>query len=187
MHSRIEVIQKLIDDNGYKSYLEIGYGSGECFEAIRCKHKICVDPHISAPNVKKMTSDYFFSDPGEIFDIVFIDGLHHASQVRKDIINASICLSNNGSIVLHDINPATKESQEVPCRASIWNGDVWRAWVGIQTKYRSEQWKEVIDISSYKFDHGLGIIKPKGFIFDGKFEDNYMRYEQFDQNRDKWL
>lgn len=62
------------------------------------------------------------------FDLIFIDGLHTAEQVKKDFENALGILSPNGFIVLHDCSPEKEEHAMVPRRAERghWNGDVYR-------------------------------------------------------------
>ena len=60
-----------------------------------------------------MTSNRFFSqlDQEKIlyknirFDVIFIEGLHLAEQVDRDISNALRYLKDDGFIVLHDCNP----------------------------------------------------------------------------------
>ena len=72
---KIEIINKLISEKGYMSYLEIGVGKKRvCFKQIVCFQKASVDPDAKA--TFKMTSDAFFEANKEKFDIIFIDGLH---------------------------------------------------------------------------------------------------------------
>lgn len=65
----------------YKSYLEIGCDQNQTFGKIEhlFNQAICVDP--SKGGTIRMTSDDFFAQNIEKFDIVFIDGLHEAHQV----------------------------------------------------------------------------------------------------------
>ena len=49
-----------------------------------------------------MTSDEYFSKFKDKFDIIFIDGLHHYEQVKKDIFNSLEILNSNGIILMHD-------------------------------------------------------------------------------------
>jgi hypothetical protein len=62
------------------------------------------------------------------FDLIFIDGLHTAEQVKKDFENALKILSPDGFIVLHDCNPEKEEHTIVPrpTERGHWNGDVWK-------------------------------------------------------------
>ena len=127
---RWDIINQLIKDNGYQSYLEIGvYNKAWNFDKIKCKKKVGVDPNKSVGATFALTSDDFFAQNKEKFDIIFIDGLHHNEQVQSDIHNSLNSLNENGSIVVHDCNPTTKEMQQVPRIQGEWTGDVWRAWV----------------------------------------------------------
>lgn len=185
-----QLIQQLIDDNGYQSYLEIGYGTGVNFNAINVKNKIAVDPETEEADIitfvkrgiERYTSDEYFAqlDGRKKFDIVFVDGLHHAYQVERDIINSMKHLKKGGVIVVHDINPDTIEMQEIPRRQRIWTGDVWRAWVGFKIKY--PQIAETCTTLMYDFGIGLlpytkEIIEPGfstdmlvDYFFDNKIE-----------------
>ena len=69
-----------------------------------------------------------------MFDIIFIDGLHHYEQVKKDIINSLNCIEENGVIILHDCIPKSYLEQAVPRSQHLWTGDVWKAFVEIRTK-----------------------------------------------------
>lgn len=42
---RWDIINKLIEENDYKSYLEIGYYKGWSFDRVKCLSKMAVDPH----------------------------------------------------------------------------------------------------------------------------------------------
>ena len=126
MESRIDIINFLSNRFDYKSYLEIGLRHPwECFDHINCELKDSVDPGYETDNniaKYKYTSDSFFSmldnslldKPNDYkWDIIFIDGLHTADQVERDIINSLNHLSDNGSIVLHDCNPPTEYHAEL--------------------------------------------------------------------------
>ncbi|MBU3714293.1 MAG: class I SAM-dependent methyltransferase, partial [Ferruginibacter sp.] len=134
---RYHIINYLISKYDLKSYLEIGVLKGDNIRKIIAPKKDGVDPgserHV-APEVNyRMTSDDFFKiinkQPEVKYDIVFIDGLHHADQVRKDIYNSLLHLSPGGFIILHDCNPVSYDSQLVPRKTIVWNGDPWKAYV----------------------------------------------------------
>ncbi|MFH1666491.1 MAG: class I SAM-dependent methyltransferase, partial [Elusimicrobiota bacterium] len=83
---RFEIINRFIKKYKYKRYLEIGVDEGLAFKKIKIKHKAGVDPSVDTDY--RMTSDEFFAQSSENYDIIFIDGLHHSSQADKDIQNA---------------------------------------------------------------------------------------------------
>ena len=65
----------LIKKFNYTKYLEIGIAGGECFRFIEAAYKVSVDPaedrYAHANPTFKMTSDDFFKQNHEIFDIIF--------------------------------------------------------------------------------------------------------------------
>ena len=114
------------------------------------KKKIGVDP-VSGGNLR-MTSDHFFKENKEKFDLIFIDGLHVYEQVIKDIFNSINILKENGIILVHDCLPR-KLWYQTPTRMSdTWNGDVWKAIVECRTV-------EYIDTYTCLADEGIGVIK----------------------------
>lgn len=179
--TKADIINGLIRRIGLKRYLEIGYDQGHNFRQIVCGEKVTVDPDPKSecPELIRMTSDEYFSllSKRELFDMVFIDGLHHADQVRRDIIHASEHLTEHGVIVLHDMCPPSKEAQLVPRQTKVWTGDCWRAMVGFRKKY-----PEVLSWV-HNHDYGVGVIVPNGKKFSGKFEDKTTTYEEFNANR----
>jgi predicted O-methyltransferase YrrM len=129
MLDRTLLINKLINENGYKRYLEIGVGSGMNFNQVECKKKFSVDPNGNAYYTG--TSDKFFEQNNVPFDIVFVDGLHLAYQAEKDTLNSLKVLRPGGVIVIHDCLPA-KEERQFPERVTKnWQGDVWKAIVSL--------------------------------------------------------
>ena len=102
------------------TYLEIGVRNpADNYNHISADIKYSVDPGVEFeenPVDFKVTSDDFFEklDNNEVlnagikFDVIFIDGLHHAEQVNKDIINSMKYIKDDGFIILHDCNPPTE-------------------------------------------------------------------------------
>ena len=154
--TRTETINRLIQENGYQSYLEIGLGDGRNFRNVKCEFKIGVDPAFETKSpIYSVTSDDFFKDCEDHFDkfdLIFIDGLHHAEQVQKDIVNAWNCLNKGGAILIHDIKPHDEAMTIVPRAQKIWTGDVFRAWHGFKETYPKIN-TEYIDET-----YGLGLI-----------------------------
>lgn len=178
--NRIEIINSLIKKNGYKSYLEIGVRTGECFAAINCGIKVGVDPDASSKATHYMTSDQFFTGTPDKFDIIFIDGLHHADQVEKDIDNALKCLAEGGTIVMHDCLPTSKRMQEIPLEEqNEWTGNVWLAYLFFRCT------KSNLEMCVVDTDWGCGIIRRGSqttVVIDHK-----PTYEEFEQNKQEWM
>ena len=86
---RTDIIQSLIDKVGAENYLEVGVSAGENFRDIKCKNKVGVDPEPSTPATIHIDSDSFFKDNKRTFDVIFIDGLHHADQVYSCLLYTS--------------------------------------------------------------------------------------------------
>ena len=153
--TRTEIIQSLIDKVGGKKYLEIGMGPGKNFADITCDHKVCVDPTPTVPVTFSLTSDAFFEQNKDTYDVIFIDGLHWSEQVYKDIINSLNVLNDGGYIICHDMNPHDEFIQRYPQpkAESEWTGDCWKAWVRLRSE-RDDLNMRVVDT-----DYGCGIIK----------------------------
>lgn len=142
MKHHSELIQHLIRLRNLESYLEIGtFNRDHNFNKIKCMMKLCVDPDPNAKADYIGTSDKFFEEFKEKgfakntlpvkhifkFDLIFIDGLHHADQVKKDFENALSVLSDRGFIVMHDCNPPTEITTVVPRgNQREWCGDVYK-------------------------------------------------------------
>jgi hypothetical protein len=194
---RCDVINFLIENVKKENtiYLEIGVRDPtENFDKINSNIKYSVDPgieFIENPVDFKLTSDDFFSKlkSGDVlkrnikFDIIFIDGLHLADQVERDIKNALNFISDDGFIVLHDCNPPTefhaRESYYfINSPASgLWNGTTWKAFF----KYRKEKdfFSCCIDT-----DWGIGIIsKNKNIGNHSLVENPYFEFSVFNKNR----
>lgn len=146
---RYEIINDIISLKNYKSYLEIGCFNDENFNKINLDNKIGVDP-VSGGNVRK-TSDDYFNNCKNFFDIIFIDGLHHYEQVKKDILNSLKVLNPGGVILVHDCLPNKARDQMVPRSHEKWNGDVWKSIVEIRTRMN-------IDTYVCFADEGIGLI-----------------------------
>jgi SAM-dependent methyltransferase len=192
--NRIDVLQKIIDTNGYKSYLEIGCASGTTILNLKNLDRVfAVDPKLRYPMsvyrysqlrddeaIFEMTSDDFFEQFKEKVDLVFIDGAHYFEQAVKDIENSLWHLNDGGVIVLHDCNPPHKAAaieaksfEDAAAKAAFgWNGE----WCG-------DVWKVAVMYPQIKVldcDYGIGLLKkiapvghiqPPAWILNLKYED----------------
>ena len=174
--NRQNIIQALINKINAKSYLEIGLGVGHVFRGIKCDKKYGVDPQFNnyvyergtkcdIEPTHKMTSDEFFEQNLEKFDVIFIDGMHEATYTERDINNAVKCLSDGGYIVCHDMSPMNEKHQIVPRVHDIWNGDCWKAWVKIRASNPN------LNMYVIDHDHGCGVIQ-KGSQEENHWKDN---------------
>ena len=177
---RYEIIQETIYRKKYKNYLEIGCDNDQLFSKINIEKKIGIDP-VSGGTIRD-TSDNFFKKNIIKFDVVFIDGLHEYSQVKKDIENSLNNLNDNGIIFLHDCMPKSYLHQAVPRAKGSWNGDVWKNIVEIRT--RTE-----LDTYVICADQGIGMIlkRPNRNLLNLniknfknlKYKDYYYNYKSY--------
>lgn len=153
---RTQLLNYLVREHGYTRYLEIGVRNPrDNFDHVKVEQKQGVDP--ASNTTFRMTSDAFFAQlpEGERFDLVFVDGLHLAEQVEKDVANSLRHLAPGGTIVLHDCNPPTERAQvENYVEGTKWNGTVWKAIAALRGT-RRDLFVGVIDM-----DEGCGVVRP---------------------------
>jgi hypothetical protein len=125
---RWDIINRLIDELGYESYLEIGVRRGACLGKVKAKSKVGVDPRSPVEGVLKMTSDAFFEQNESTFDIIFVDGDHRWPQALQDVLNSLEVLNPGGVIVMHDCKAPVKKHATSKHTTGLWNGTVWRAF-----------------------------------------------------------
>lgn len=128
LKTHTELLNYLATKYNLKSYLEVGVQSPDNnLNKIKCEYKVGVDPDVTSKQVFRCTSDeYFDSAHKESFDLIFIDGLHHADQVKRDFENSLRCLNNGGFIVIHDTLPENEEGTIVPRQTKVWWGSVYQ-------------------------------------------------------------
>ena len=175
---RWDIINNLIENNGYTRYLEIGVRNKGNFPKIKAKVKHGIDP-VGNPTYK-MTSDEFFrtQGKGKFYDIILVDGLHHYKQALRDIYNSLEHLNEDGTIVVHDCNPQTKKAQQVPRVQKLWNGDVWKAFVFLRCT------NPLLKMHVIDTDHGCGIIqKGKQSIYLDAELNKCLTWKYFNKHR----
>ncbi len=152
---RGEILNRIAKVIDAKDYLEIGVQLGWTFSVIEVENMVGVDPDETTPATVHTTSDAYFADlPDDVlFDLIFVDGLHRAPQVIKDVHNAMRHLKPGGVIVCHDCNPPTEESASIVSKGTTWCGDVWEGWLELRRQLDAEMY--VVDT-----DLGCGVIRP---------------------------
>jgi hypothetical protein len=213
---RYDIINYLIRKYGYTKYLEIGVEDGESLSQVNCPSITSVDPNANINVTHRMTSDQFFSTmsssaTASSFDIIFIDGLHVADQVERDITNSLRHLSPNGTIVVHDVNPPSEwhqrdyaEALKNGCRQ--WNGTVWKAFLTFRARKDLltytintdwgcgiiQRYQPTGDVTSAK-GVAKGVTSAKAYKMAPKFYApiiigaGEMTYANLDQNRQRWF
>lgn len=108
------IIFDIVKYTNCKKYLELGVLFGDNISPIAniVNKAIGVD---SSDNRKYhnfdfhlTTTDEFFKNNKETFDIIFIDADHSYESVKKDLENALLILNKHGIILLHDTDPMTE-------------------------------------------------------------------------------
>ena len=189
---RYDLINYIAEQYDSNDYLEIGVNDGSCIRKIRIPNKDGVDPSPNSelgfgepvPEINyQVTSDYFFDNYAyKKYDVIFIDGLHHAEQVDVDIQNSLKYLNDGGFILLHDCNPPEYEIQLVPRQTGIWNGDVWKSIVKLRCTDPS------LKINVIDTDWGVGLIKKgNSDIYTKASLEECLEWNYFDKNRDEVL
>ena len=151
--TRTEILNYLIKQNNFKSYLEIGVQNEDSnFNLINCQLKMGVDPN----GCTSFTgySDEFFNINKFSFDLVFIDGDHREAQVTRDINNSLRALNKNGIIVLHDSLPVSEEHQSEEHQVGkIWAGTVWKSLARLRIE------RDDLDLKIVNTDWGCSILR----------------------------
>lgn len=188
--NRAVLINELIKANNYSSYLEIGVHNGSNLNNVECVYKRGVDPNLitgyySSLNHRMFqgTSNDFFAQTKETFDIVFIDGHHGQDQFILDIDNSLEILNPGGTIVCHDLLPTQELHQVYPQtndKTLPWTGDVWKGWVKLRRE-RMALKMVVIDT-----DWGCGLIQ-RGSQKTINVKDEELTWSNFRVRKKKWL
>ncbi|HXS57494.1 MAG TPA: class I SAM-dependent methyltransferase [Hanamia sp.] len=163
-----QLLNALIEKYNLKSYLEIGVQNpANNFDKIKCEFKVGVDPEINDTldedyMLLKKASDDFFNGKIEwaakpfYFDLIFIDGLHHADQVKRDFENSLKCLNDNGFIVLHDVLPENEQGTKVPRETKVWWGDVY--------KFAMTMYDYGYEFKTFNIDNGCMVVSKTPII-----------------------
>ena len=186
---RVNILNKISREISAKKYLEIGCDTNVVFNNVNCEHKVGVDP-LKGGTIRD-TSDNFFKNNQEKFDLIFIDGLHTFDQILKDFHNSFKFLNNGGYIVMHDLIPRNWLEEHVPRISNNWCGDVWKIsfllnnikdhdysliltdfGLGVFKKNHDDLSMNEIDIQNKNFDFlyenlsNLNLIKEENFLRD---------------------
>jgi hypothetical protein len=175
--NRIALINLLCSQKLDGNYLEIGCQGNICFDAVPMINKIGVDPENGGTH--KEYSDDFFLKNTQLFDVIFIDGLHIYDQVRRDVINSIKFLKPGGWVAIHDMLPVDAISEHVPnISDAAWYGDVWK--VGFELANTPG-----IEFKIIQMDAGIGLFRvtaPSPILTDKTDLLQDKRFEYFYQN-----
>ena len=118
-----KVLEFLAYPSQVKTYLELGVRCGKTFMSVsKCVDAaFAVDITFRELNIRRsdnmcfyeMSTDDFFKQNTNKFDLIFIDALHEYEQIKTDLLNSIKVLNENGFIALHDVDPL-RENLKVP-------------------------------------------------------------------------
>jgi len=208
INNRYQIINLL--SNPSQRYLEIGIEYGYTFSNTHFLHKVGIDPvpkYISTNNqldtgkfeeIIKLTSDEYFNsinisednsdivsidsdDCIDMYDVIFIDGMHHCEYVLRDFNNSIKILNKNGLIFIDDCIPLNYNEQlKIPLKhyyengilkyGEDWTGDVWKFVYHLLLNYK--------DKFTFKYFHNMdyrGIICIK---INQTFEVTVTNYDE---------
>lgn len=173
---RTQTILHAINKRGYSSYLELGCYKNATFIQIQCHRKVGVDS--SEGGTHRMTTDAFFAQNTETFDVIFIDAYHHHDQVLKDFENSLKVLNPEGLIVLHDCNPV-----DLAHEAQNGCGTAWRAFA------RHIRTRPDLDSIVGDYDHGVGCVRvaPNPRLSTLTTEMDVLTFSDLEKNRGQYL
>jgi hypothetical protein len=176
MLSRPEIVQRLLNLFDKPRYLEIGVNRGVTFHAVEAARKVAVDPKFvfTTPPIidsnctyHEITSDAYFgrvAGKDDIFDVIFLDGLHTFEQTLRDLINSISHLSSEGIIIVDDVIPnsyyaslpnaleAKELRQKMKYNDPSWMGDVYKLVFFVQTFFQK------FDYATVQENHGQMIM-----------------------------
>lgn len=147
------------------SYVEIGCRHGHSLKLARCP-AVAIDPEpdiretLSAPiQLFRETSDHFFATHdlrallGGAVDLAFVDGMHKAEFVLRDILNLESQAARNSVILVDDVLPRKIEWSTRERQTQAWTGDVYKV-IPFLRKHRPDLEVFVFDIKI----KGLAVI-----------------------------
>ena len=193
---RFDIINKFIETRfpNNSTYLEIGARNlDECFNIVKAVKKTSVDLGVEIGGIVydyNMTSDDFFDrleksetefQPDHKWDIIFIDALHLAPQLLKDITNSINHTHENSIIVMHDCCPvqwyhAHSDYDFFINSPNIWNGTCWKTLYFMRTTSN-------YDVYTIDTDCGCGILDKSKFTEKIQHTNFFFEYGVMSKNR----
>jgi len=182
VNNHTDLLNWLVKTFKLESYLEIGVSIPKNnFDLIRLKHKVGVDPNPKSNATHCMTSDEFFDSTPKPFDLVFVDGLHEAQQVRRDFENALRFITDRGFIVLHDTYPESEHLTHVPRdKKGRWLGDVYK-FAMLLGNYRG------INFRTLTIDNGCTVVWAEAMTDDFRSLNTDPTWKSYRATRDSSL
>jgi len=174
------LINFLCKKHSFNRYLELGVDIGLTYNQIDeyiSKTGVDMNPNIAKnyTSVQCCDTDTFFETNTKQFDIVLIDACHEKHQIHKDFENSFRCLSDDGIILIHDINPPDEKSTEL---TGFGNSFEW--WVNMCEHYNLSTY---VDFNN----DALGIFYKNINPSLRSFINKEISYVYFHNNRNRYI
>jgi glycosyltransferase involved in cell wall biosynthesis len=218
INTRYQIINLL--SNPSQRYFEIGVENGYTFSNTHFLHKVGIDlspSYFSTNNssdtgkfeeIIKLTSDEYFKsinilddnseivsidsdDCIDIYDVIFIDGMHHCENVLRDFNNSIKILNKNGVIFIDDCIPLNYNEQlKIPLKhyyengilkyREEWTGDVWKFIYHLLLNYKDKFTFKYFHNINYRGILCIKIIQPfEVSVTNYDVINNYSYFEDF--------
>jgi len=184
--SYLTLLKKMHKEIKPKLYFEIGINTGSSMALANCP-AIGVDPDcelkvtLKAPTrVHRIKSDTFFASENmcqNLFkngiDLSFIDGMHLAEFVVRDVFNTEKYMNERGVMVLDDIYPEQIEMSRRPRDFNAWCGDVYKI-IPVLQEYRPDLKIDVLEAFIGPYRKGIAVISgfdPENTVLQDNYKD----------------
>ncbi len=179
-------INRLATSLGAKRYLEIGAAQGSTLLNVEIGERVGVDPNPDfdadpaaqgVTRIKRMTSDEYFMvlENDEIFDLIFIDGLHTFEQAYRDFCGSLLHAHARTVILIGDTKPAdvfsslatherAKTFREANGSSGVaWQGDVFKVVFALHDFHLGLNYRTIVgsgDTQTLVWRSTAGLRKP---------------------------
>jgi hypothetical protein len=159
---------------------ETGNGSPMDFETKKSDFYKSIKQYQNRCFIINELSDYFFEFSYEEefkFDLIFIDGDHSYTQVKKDFFNAKKILSDSGLIMFHDTNlPSVRKAanEEFVNWIDLKEGEGTGIFL-----LSNEIKKTTLPINNQFFVKKIAKLKTESRVFSDKW--NYLQHSSFEE------
>lgn len=196
--SKGDIVNRLIRQFGFKSYLEYNKFDGDSYYAdIVCDSKaIAYLPEhsyldaVNLPRLLRLAAGVAPQDllplpqlleryAGQRFDLIFFDPVHVRPDVDLVLRALPALLNPGGVLVVHDCNPEREELTSVKRRHGAWVGETYKAFALLRHYNRGR----AITVSE---DFGVGLIWNNGLVLDYPLEAD-IGYQQFAAQREEYI
>jgi len=174
-------------------YLEIGVSLGTTFNELDFPNKVAVDPRfgfdyrsLASDSVRffETPSDVYFTDHAgnELFDLIFLDGLHTHDQTLRDFNNALMHSHPATIVLIDDVYPSDVFSSlrkdgvqqrrlfDPNSTSKAWHGDVYKTMFIIHDFYPL--------VSFVTIDRGFG--NPQSIVYRQPRRDFSPRFKSIE-------